>query len=91
MKILAVLFSVSILVLLGHEAVVLHRLTTCRQEAWRSSLTLHTRALLTRHDNSERDVLASCRILVLRSGRMVLWKRLGSGKHVVDLRLKDKL
>lgn len=92
MKILATLLSTALLAMLAQEAVVLHKRTVCRQDAWVSSVTLSTRALLTKHLPTEREVLPSCRILVTRKDQSVSWFRLPSTKaHRIPLQLLGKL
>jgi hypothetical protein len=92
MKVLCVFLCLGLMVLLAGEAVELHKLTVCRQEAWRSSVTLYTRTLLTSVPASDKDVLLGCRILVSRKEKDVSWLRLSSPrKHVVQLALTGKL
>ncbi|MFL5784875.1 MAG: hypothetical protein ACJ76H_09720 [Bacteriovoracaceae bacterium] len=92
MKILCVFLCLGLMVLLAGEAVELHKLTVCRQEAWRSSVTLHTRSLLSTATSSDKDVLLRCRILVSRNEKEVSWLRLKSPrKHSVELSLIGKL
>ena len=92
MKILTALLALGLMIFLGREAVELHKLTVCRQEAWRSSLTLHTRALLTKSSPSEKDFLARCKIVVSRNEKKVSWMRLTSpSRRVVTLNLRGKL
>lgn len=90
MNSLIALLSFALLVYLGQEAVTLHKLTVCRQEAWRSSVTLHTRALLSRPETSEKEVLHRCGILVSRDRKSVTWQR-SLRQHSVPLRLKGTL
>jgi hypothetical protein len=90
MNTLVSLLCLGLLVFLGKEAVTLHKLTVCRQEAWRSSVTLHTRTLLTKTQPSERDILYRCGIVVSRNQRMVAWMR-SMKRHSVPLGLKGKL
>ena len=92
MKILAVLMTTGLMVFLGQQAVTLHKLTVCRQEAWRSSLVLHTRTLLSKVETNEKDVLARCRIIVTREKNAVSWIRPSvSRRHSVPLRLQGKI
>lgn len=92
MSILSIMISLGLMAFLGQQAVTLHKLTVCRQDAWRASVTLHTRTLLSEFSASEKDVLPQCRILVSRKNSNVSWVRLPSpGKHTVSLHLKGKL
>lgn len=92
MKILTLIFSTALLVVLASEAVILHRKTVCRQDAWRATATLHTRTLLTRPALSEAEPLLSCRIIASRTKARVSWKRIGpSPLHIVSLNLRGKL
>lgn len=92
MNILSVVISLSLMIFLGQQAVTLHRLTVCRQDAWRTSVTLQTRTLLSMVSTSEKNVLPRCRILVSRTNNIVSWYRLTSpGKHTLSLNLKGKL
>ncbi len=84
------LLCLGLLVFLGQEAVTLHKLTVCRQEAWRSSVTLHTRTLLSKSQSLEKDILLRCGILVSRNQKLVTWSRSWK-KHAVPLRLKGQL
>ena len=92
MKILAVLMTTGLMVFLGQQAVTLHKLTVCRQEAWRSSLVLHTHTLLTEVKSSEKEFLSSCRIIVAREKNAVSWLRPSvSRRHSVPLSLQGKI
>ncbi len=92
MKILSLIISFGLMVFLGQQAVALHKLTVCRQEAWRTSVTLHTRTLLTSSSTSEKEVLQNCRIVVSRKAKTVSWMRLSSpSRHAVSLNLVGKL
>lgn len=92
MKILSAVLSTALLVFLAMEAVVLHKRTVCRQDAWALALNLHTRALLTIHSPTEREGLAACRILVSRKLKKVSWIRLPVLRsNVVPLTLEEKL
>lgn len=84
------LLCLGLLVFLGQEAVSLHQHTVCRQEAWRSSVTLHTRTLLSKSQSIEKDVLLRCGILVSRKEKLVIWTR-GIGKHVVPLKVEGSI
>lgn len=75
MKILTTLMTLGLLVFLGQQAVTLHKLTVCRQEAWRSAVTLHTRTLLSEVSASEKDILFRCRIVVAREKNLVSWTK----------------
>ena len=92
MNILTIVLSIGLMVFLGSRAVELHKLTVCRQEAWRSSLTLHTRTLLTKTSLTEKDFLARCKVVVSRNEKKVSWIRLSSPtRHTVSLNLRGKL
>lgn len=91
MKILTALSCLSLLGLLGQEAVALHRRTVCRQEAWRFSTILNTRTVLTKKPVSERELLPSCQILVERRQSRVTWKRVSGGVHNFPLNLRGSL
>lgn len=92
MKVLTIILTLGLLVFLGHEAVTLQKLTVCRQEAWRSSLRLHTRFLLSKSLPVESEPLPKCRILVSRMKRKVHWKRFPKAQtHAVSLNLQGKL
>ncbi len=92
MRTLTTFMTLGILVFLGQQAVTLHKLTVCRQEAWRSSLTLHTRTLLTESLPSERDFLPSCKIIISRENNRVSWTRLPVPRRlIVPLYLRGKL
>lgn len=92
MNILSLVISFGLMVFLGQQAVTLHKLTVCRQEAWRSSVTLHTRALLTSSSATEKDIIPQCKILVSRNEKKVSWVRLSSpSRHQVALNLRGKL
>lgn len=90
MNILVALLTMGLLAFLGQGAVTLHKLTVCRQEAWRSSVILHTQTLLTKYSRSEKDILFRCGILVSRNEKRVSWTR-GARAHAVFLRLSDRL
>ncbi len=92
MKFVLILLSLSLLALLGHEAAKLQQETTCRQEAWRASLHLHTRRLLSKPESQETALLPNCRIIIARKGQAVSWSRkLVSRPRTVSLRLKGTL
>lgn len=90
MRILSAILSLSLLLLLAREAVLLYRRTVCRQEAWRTSVTLHTRSLLSTAPESEAFPFVSCKVLVRRSRGKVSWLR-GGKPHSLPLGLRGKL
>ena len=84
--------TLGLLVYLGQQAVTLHKLTVCRQEAWRSALTLHTHTLLTKVTPSEKDILFRCRIVVSREKNLVTWTKADLSRRLkVPLNLRGKL
>lgn len=92
MKILVALMTLGLLVFLGQQAVTLHKFTVCRQEAWRSALTLHTRTLLSEVSLSEKDILLRCRIIVSREKHLVSWARADFPRRLkVPLNLRGKI
>ena len=92
MKILTVIISLGLMVFLGQQAVTLNKLTVCRQEAWRASIVLHTRALLSSSSTLEKDFILNCRIVVSRNEKKVSWIRITSpSRHHIPLRLQGKL
>lgn len=92
MNLLTIVLSIGLMVFLGREAVELQKLTVCRQEAWRSSVTLHTRTLLTKKSPSEKDFLPRCQVVVSRNEKRVSWVRLTSPRrNNVSLNLRGKL
>ncbi len=92
MKFLVTLMTLGLLVFLGQQAVTLHKLTVCRQEAWRSALTLHTRTLLSEVSPSERDIIFRCRIVVSREKAQVSWTKAELPRRLkVPLNLRGKL
>jgi hypothetical protein len=92
MRSLTVLMTLGLLVFLGQQAVTLYKLTVCRQEAWRSAVTLHTRTLLTVVSSSEKDILPQCQILVARKNNLVSWTRMNLPRRLnVSLHLGGKL
>ena len=92
MKILMVLMTSGLLVFLGQQAVTLHKLTVCRQEAWQASLVLQTHSLLTQSSHSEKEILFKCRMIVTREKNAVSWVRLPlSRRHQFPLRIEGKL
>ncbi len=92
MKILLVLMTSGLLVFLGQQAVTLHKLTVCRQEAWQVSMILHTRTLLSENRISEKEILPKCRMIVTREKSAVSWVRLPvPRRHHVPLHLQGKI
>ncbi len=92
MKALVILLSVSLMVFLGQEAVTLHKLTVCRQEAWRSSVTLMTRTLLSEAPATDKDILFRCGIVSNLKNNKVSWFRITSHRlHYVTLKISGKL
>lgn len=87
-----VLMTSGLLVFFGQQAVTLHKLTVCRQEAWGASLVLHTRTLLSETRSSEKEILSKCRVIVSREKNAVSWIRLPvPRRHLVPLKLRGKI
>jgi hypothetical protein len=92
MNIISWLLALSIMILLMVEAVAFQRVTICRQEAWRKSVELKTRTLLTESKPYARDWHLGCRIYLERNQDEIIWQRLPNLKrHSFSLTLMGKL
>lgn len=86
------LLSIALMTFIMIEALLFHKASVCRQDAWLKGTLLMTRTLLHSPASSEKLINPSCRLLVSRSDKEVHWQRLPSlKKHTFTLELKGKL
>ena len=76
MNILAWMLSLSILIYLLAQAVVFHKATVCRQEAWLKGTEMRTRALLSNAPKEDKDWHLGCKLLFKREKSAITWKKL---------------
>lgn len=92
MNFLSWLLALSVLVALLIQAVVFHKATVCRQEAWLRSTEMKTRSLLDNSGSKDRDWHLGCHLLIRRVQEEITWQRFPSlKKHSFSLELKGQL
>lgn len=90
MNFLSWLVGITVLLTVVLESVAFHRATVCRQEAFRGSFILSTRALLTDPGETEELSILRCGIHVRRRRDKVSWLR-NSQVRTFTLDLKGRL
>ncbi len=92
MNLIALPLGLAILLVLLAQAVVFHKATVCRQEAWLKSTELVTNSLLINSAPLKRDWHLGCRIHLVRQHNLVTWQKLPDLKKVpFHLTLKGHL
>lgn len=78
MNTLAWMMSLGILIFLLAEAVVFHKATVCRQEAWLKGTEMRTRALLSDAPEEDKDWHVGCKLFLKRKKEIITWRKLPS-------------
>ena len=84
--------GLGLLVIILSQAVVFHKATVCRQEAWLKSTELVTNGLISNPAPIKREWHLECRLHLIREHNSVSWQKLpGLKKISFKLSLKGHL